>query len=89
MNSDEKAAEAMGYYYRQAHLGEPWNWAGADLVADWFRRNMRIFTNIVRIVDAPNERVVVIYGSGHLGWLRQSFAGDPTIRLRTLAEFAR
>ena len=89
VNSDEKAAEAVGYYYRQAHLGQAWNWAGADLVADWFRRNMRIFSNIVDIIDSPAERVLVIYGSGHLGWLRQSFAGDPTIRLRTLAELAK
>jgi hypothetical protein len=86
LNADEKVAEATGYYFRQAHLGEPWNWAGADLVADWFRRNMRIFTNIVRLADSPNERVLVIYGAGHLGWLRQAFASDPTIRLRTLAE---
>jgi hypothetical protein len=89
VNSDDNVAEAMGFYYRQAHLGQAWNWAGADLVADWFRRNMRIFTNIVQIIDSPNERVLVIYGSGHLGWLRHSFASDPTLRLRTLAELAK
>jgi hypothetical protein len=89
MNSDEKVAEAMGYYYRQAHLGEAWNWAGADLVADWFRRNIRIFSNISQIVASPSDRVLVIYGSGHLGWLRHSVASDPTMRLRTLAELAR
>jgi hypothetical protein len=88
VNSADKVAEAMGFYYRQAHLGQAWNWAGADLVADWFRRNMRIFTNIVQIIDSPNERVLVIYGSGHLGWLRHSLASDPTIHLRSLAEFA-
>ena len=89
LNSDEKVAEAVGYYFRQAHLGEAWNWAGADLVADWFRRNMRIFTNIMRIAGSPNDRVLVIYGSGHLGWLRFAFASDPTVRLRKLAEIAR
>lgn len=89
LNSDEKVAEAVGYYFRQAHLGAAWNWAGADLVADWFRRNMRIFSNIVQIADSPNERLLVIYGSGHLGWLRFTFASDPTVRLRKLAEFAK
>jgi hypothetical protein len=28
----------------------------------------------------------VIYGSGHLGWLRQIVASDATVRLRTLAD---
>ena len=89
MNSDDHVAEDVGFYYRQAHLGEPWNWAGADLVSDWFRRNMRIYSNVVRLADSPKERVLVIFGSGHLGWLRHDFASDPTLRVRKLAEFAK
>ena len=89
MNADDKVTEAVGYYYRQAHFSEPGDWAGADLVADWFRRNMRIYSNIVKLIDSPNERVLVIYGAGHLGWLRNNFASDPTIRLRKLAEFVK
>lgn len=89
MNTDQKVTEDVGYYYRQAHFGEPGDWAGADLVADWFRRNMRIYSNIVRLIDSPNERVLVIYGGGHLGWLRNNFSSDPTIRLRKLAEFVK
>ena len=89
LNSDEKVAQAVGFYYRQAELGEPYDWAGADLVSDWFRRNMRIYTNIVQLVESPNERVLVIYGSGHLGWLRQAFANNPRFRVRKLAELMR
>ena len=89
MNSDESVAESVGFYYRQAHLGEPWNWAGADLVSAWFQRNMRIYSNIVGLMDGPDERVLVIFGAGHLGWLQQSVTSDPTVRLRKLAEFVR
>jgi len=32
--------------------------------------------------------VLVIFGTGHLGWLRIAVSSDPTLRLRTLAEFA-
>ena len=87
MNSDDKVAEAVGFYYRQAHFGEPWDWAGADLVSDWFRRNMRIYSNVVQLADSPDERILVIFGAGHLGWLQHNFASDPTLRLRKLAEF--
>ena len=89
MNSDERVTRDVGLYFRQAHLGEPYDWAGADLVADWFRRNMRIFTNFARLADSPSERILVIYGAGHLGWLRFAVASDPTLRLRKLSEFAR
>ena len=89
MNADDKVARDVGFYYRQAHLGEPGDWAGADLVADWFRRNMRIYSNVVQLADSPNERVLAIFGAGHLGWLRHDFGSDPTFRLRKLGEFAR
>lgn len=89
MNADGKVAADVGFYYRQAHFGEPGDWAGADLVSDWFRRNMRIYSNIAHLVDSPNERVLVIYGAGHLGWLRHVFASDPSFRLRKLADFVK
>jgi len=89
MNADEKVAEDVGFYYRQGGIGELGDWAGADLVADWFRRNMRIYSNVMQLVDSPNERVLVIFGAGHLGWLQHDFASNPNLRLRKLAEFAK
>jgi hypothetical protein len=89
MNADGKVADDVGYYYRQGQFGEPGDWAGADLVAEWFRRNMRIYSNVMQIIDSPNERVLVIFGAGHLGWLRHDFASNPKLRLRELAEFAK
>ena len=89
MNSDDRVAEDVGFYYRQAQFGKPWNWAGADLVSDWFRRNMRIYSNVVQLIDSPNQRVLVIFGAGHLGWLQHAFGSTPNLRLRKLVEFAR
>jgi Family of unknown function (DUF5694) len=89
MNSDDKVAEDVGFYYREATFGEPGDWAGADLVTEWFRRNMRIYSNVMQLVESPNERVLVIFGAGHLGWLRHDFEGNPTLRLRKLSEFAK
>jgi len=89
MNADEKVSQDVGSYYRQAQLGEPGDWAGADLVSDWFRRNMRIYSNVMPLADSPNERILVIFGAGHLGWLQHDFSSNPNLRLRKLAEFAK
>ena len=88
-NADEKVADDVGFYYRAGQVGEPNDWAGADLVSDWFRRNMHIYSNVVQLVDSPNERVLVIFGAGHLGWLQHDFARNPNLRLRKLAEFVK
>lgn len=50
---------------------------------------MRIYSNIAQLADSPNQRVLVIFGAGHLGWLQHDFSSDPTIRLRKLSEFAK
>src|SRR3954469_13837670 len=89
INRDERATQEVGLYYRMAAIGEPQDWAGADLVADWFRRNVRIYSNVVKLADSPNERVLVIFGAGHLGWLRQDFATDPNLQLRKISDFAK
>jgi len=88
MNSDEKVAQSVGFYYLEAHYGEPGDYAGPDLLAEWYRRNIRIFNNVTKLVTSPDDRILVIFGAGHLGWLRQAFGSDPTLRLRKLEEFA-
>ena len=78
---------AVGEYYRGfVPFGEPFEYAGPDLLAAWFQRNIRIHRNVLALIASPNDRVLVIYGSGHLGWMRQNVANDPTVQLRKLAD---
>jgi hypothetical protein len=42
----------------------------ADEVTNWYKRNLRIFTNINRITDFPNDRILLIIGGGHLKILK-------------------
>lgn len=86
MNSDTRAARDLGLYFELVRYGDPGDPAGADLLAAWYQRNIRIYQNIVKLIDSPNERILVVYGSGHLGWLRQNVASDPSVRLRKLSD---
>ena len=84
MNDDKKVALDVGFYFREARLGEPGDYAGPDLLASWYQRNIRIYNNIAKLIESPNERVLVIYGAGHLGWLRQMVENDPAVRLQEI-----
>jgi hypothetical protein len=66
--------------------GEPGDYAGPDLLAAWYQRNIRIYHNIVKLVESPNERILVIYGAGHLGWLQQDISDDKTVKLKKLSD---
>jgi hypothetical protein len=53
------------------------NYAGADMVADWYKRNIRIFANLTRITNSPDDRIFVIYGQGHIKILRDLVVDSP------------
>lgn len=88
INSDGEVAEDVGWYYRASQFGDPYDDAGSELLTQWFKRNIEIYNNIHKLIETPNDRVLVIYGSGHLGWLRQNTSNDPSVRLSTLDEFS-
>jgi Family of unknown function (DUF5694) len=87
VNSSEAVRRDLAKYALFAHFGEEYDYAGTVLLTDWYRRNIRIFTHLLNIIE-PGDRVLVIYGSGHLRILRQMVEADPTLKLRTLEEFA-
>jgi hypothetical protein len=86
MNADTRAARDMASYFAIVPFGDPDEYAGPDLLAAWYQRNIRIYSNIVKLIDSPHDRILVIYGAGHLAWLRQDAADDATVRLRKLAD---
>src|SRR5207253_526563 len=103
MNSDESAARSMAWYMQVIRFSEPYEYAGADLLSSWYQRNVRIYSNIVKLAgpgfdsksadgsgsQLPQERILVIYGAGHLTLLRQLTASDSSVKLRKLDEFAK
>lgn len=50
-------------------------YARADLVTNWYKRNLRILTNLNRVTQIGKDRVLLVIGAGHLAILRQ-FAID-------------
>lgn len=89
MNSDSAAAGDVAAYYGLIPFSEPYEYAGPDLIARWFERNIRIYANIRALITAPDDRILVIYGAGHLGWLQRNVRDDSSVRLRTLSELTR
>ncbi len=55
---------------------------GTDALAlYWYNRNLRIFSNIQKIANSESDRVVVIFGSGHVQILKQLFESSPEFEL--------
>ena len=46
------------------------NYAGADYLTTWYQRNIRIFSNLHKISAIQSDRIMVIYGQGHIPILK-------------------
>lgn len=47
----------------------------------WYNRNLRIFANLLRIIEREDERILLVIGSGHLGILRHAVETSPEYQL--------
>jgi hypothetical protein len=70
-----------GLYLQLAVLGTSDDPAGAEVIAGWYERNLKIYANIARAIRGPDERVLVIIGSGHLPQLASFFEQNPRYEL--------
>ncbi len=69
-----------GYFKLPGHRG-------ADVHAiHWYSRNLRIFRNIQDITTSPEDRILVLFGAGHMGILKHLFQSTPEYRLVRLAD---
>jgi uncharacterized protein DUF5694 len=76
LNEEERVRKDHGNYLLQLLPNDnPAIYESADRVTNWYKRNLRMFANINRITDFPNDRILLIVGSGHLKILRD-FALD-------------
>ncbi len=61
---------------------------GADAVARWYQRNLKIFANIYDISDfSKKERILLIYGAGHVWQLRQLLTDSPDFEYVEVNEY--
>ena len=61
---------------------------GADFVTGWwFNRNLRIFRNIQKIKANPTDRILVIFGAGHMNLLNFFFDASPEYKLLKVNDY--
>lgn len=65
LNSQKRFLRDYGSYLLGDFKNGKYN--GADALATyWYDRNLRIFRNIQRITTSPNDRILVLFGVGHI-----------------------
>jgi hypothetical protein len=73
MNSVEFDKLNVGLYYKYLlPIGKGSNQPGAEAVARWYKRNLLILHNIMKLTENKTDnRIMVIFGQGHTAMLHQ------------------
>lgn len=81
--------EGQAFYTYMAEIGKDTSYVGADVVALWYTRNLKMAANLLRIASSPSDRVLVVVGSGHAYWLNEILATSPSVAVEPSITYLR
>ncbi len=87
INSPAALADRQSIEMLLARIGKDNHYPGVKLESSWYERNLRIFANLSRIVESGDDRILVLYGQGHIPVLRQFVADSPDYELVDPAQY--
>lgn len=90
LNNSNNITQSLGNYLIGHFKYETENndYFGADFeTGRWFNRNLRIFRNIQRVPAKPGDRILVIFGSGHMNLLNLFFDASPEYERERLENY--
>jgi hypothetical protein len=88
LNDPEYVRRTQDFYFnRLARIGNDSVEAGPDLVAEWYRRNIKIYRTVLDQLGGSEERIMVIIGGDHVPPLQHFFDSNAGFRVIPAAEY--
>ena len=85
LNSNERLRFSHGHYVlSDLALGSDGEYPAADSLTGWYNRNLRIYSNILRVME-PQDRLLLLIGAGHVPIIRHAAQASPELDLIDLA----
>jgi hypothetical protein len=88
MNSPQATrinAQRMHLY--EVRIGIQKSWIGPDWLGRWYRRNVRMMSNVLKFSEPPNDRILIIVGDNHKWVLEQMFDYCPDFKVVSAYEY--
>jgi len=67
-------------------IGKNTEYVGTDLVAGWYKTNLYIYTNILRQIRPNDDKILVIFGQGHIPILKHLFSTNPDFEVVSVSD---
>ncbi|WP_407402053.1 DUF5694 domain-containing protein [Chryseobacterium sp.] len=87
MNDESKLDNNLGFYINFANkIMIDKEYFGSNLVADWYKRNLIMYSNIQNQIKPDTKNIFVLVGSGHAAIIKDFFKIDKNFELVDLTE---
>ena len=60
---------------------------GPELTAEWYKRNIKIYANIMNQIEEGDKRIFVYYGQAHIRILQHLFEDNPNFEVVSALEY--
>lgn len=74
-------------YLLLAEVGKDSSYVGAEVIAGWYERNLKIAMNLIRLAESSQDRILVLIGAGHATLLQQFLRESPSVEVVTASEY--
>lgn len=81
INTTAYKMETFDLYNFLATMHNPTNFEGADIIADFYKRNLRMYTNFSDIPLTTDDRVLIIMGATHTAYFDIFIGNSPKYML--------
>ena len=88
LNADKTQARSIGRWLVTTKRGSNREPIGADkFISRYYNRNLRIYSNVQRIVTSSSDRVLILYGNTHLYILKHLFEASPEFTVLSVLDY--
>lgn len=81
VNTKEYKMETFDFYNFLASMHNPDNFEGADIIAEFYKRNLRMYTNFSDIPLTKDDRVLILMGATHTAYFDIFIGNSPKYML--------
>lgn len=89
VNSKEYKMETIDFYNFLATMHSSNKFEGADIIAEFYKRNLRMYANFSDIPITKNDRVLIIMGATHTAYFDLFLGNSPKYMLENSADYTK
>ena len=81
LNTEKFKSKTIDFYNTLALMHTPGNFEGADIISDFYKRNLMIYSNFHDVPKNSDDRILIILGGTHTAYLDLFLRGHPHFEL--------